>query len=718
VLAAARSCEPFAAELVEHLQSQPALGAAPSVGVLQGRQALVFGAGSNVVKYVGRQHTERKPAPKQRVFVDSLRREVEFYRSMQTAAATDAGAQGIAALFPRVSLALATGHDAGCAECEAFCLVMDDLGPGSLAQAAALSETSAAAVLAALATLHAHHWGDAAVLAGERGGYWGLERRPSAELDADAAQRQWASVVAAFGGRARDLPPMLGRDLALAARRLDAVVQETAVTMIHGDPKPFNVFVEQHDPGDSAGAAGLLARLIDMSWCGRGNPLSDVAYVLAAALDVSLLMRGESEGTDGEAAGGAGCASAAGSAAAAVEADDAAAEAAVGRLLAGYEQSLLPRLSAEKQADYHARIRPSFEWCFVDYARVAVLSLWKAATPAAMVENARKHGLSMVNQSPRHLEWIARRAGRVLARLPDRLNLSAVPGPAELDKLVYLIRHGEAGHNSRFADASAAAAAGDAQASHALKALGYDVHDGVLTAAGEASARQLGLALSATTLAAAAVAGDLLLVSSPMRRAMQTAQLAFPPLAAAAAAGGAGAVARVVVVRQHRERDGGLGRRCDSGTLRSELEPQFAPRAGAGEPAAHHNHTAGQGRIAFDFGDLPERWCLRHEQLLARAGRDIGPVTAAMVAAGAQNAWRESEAALDTRVREFAAWLGAQPQRTIAVVGHGDFWRAFAGRIFGRAVRLPNCGWAAFEGPLGPGGVLTLGPGAAVVNQS
>ena len=49
------------------------------------------------------------------------------------------------------------------------------------------------------------------------------------------------------------------------------------------------------------------------------------------------------------------------------------------------------------------------------------------------------------------------------------------------------------------------------------------------------------------------------------------------------------------------------------------------------------------------------------------------------------------------------------------MVGHGDFWRAFAGRVFGRAVRLPNCGWAAFEGPLGPGAVLTLGPGAAVV---
>ena len=118
--------------------------------------------------------------------------------------------------------------------------------------------------------------------------------------------------------------------------------------------------------------------------------------------------------------------------------------------------------------------------------------------------------------------------------------------------------------------------------------------------------------------------------------------------------------------------------------------------------------------VAFDFGHLSEHWCLRHEQLLARAGRDIGPTTAAMVAIGEHNAWRESEAALDERIHEFAAWLESQPQRAIAVVGHGDFWQAFTGRVFGRAVRLPNCGWVSFEGPMGVGAVMTLGPGATV----
>ena len=719
ILAATRICEPFAAKLAEHLELQPDTGSVPSLGVLQGRQALVFGAGSSVVKYVGRQHTERKSAPKQRVFVDSLRREVNFYRSLQQEGAER---PSVASLFPRVSLALATSRDADCAECEAFCLVMDDLGQRSLPQAAALLEASAAAVLAALATLHAHHWGDATVLAAERGGYWGLERRPSSELDIDAAQRQWSSVVSAFAGQARALPPTLGRDLASSARRLDLAVQATAATMIHGDPKPFNAFLVKGDDGK------LSAKLIDMSWCGKGNPLSDVAYVLAAALDVSLLhsggaRTGSAAGDDDTPERGAppdDCA------AGSVEEDDAAAESVLQRLLAGYQRSLLAQLSDEFQTDYLVRIRPSFEWCFLDYSRIVVLRLWKTATPAAMAENADKHGPSMVNRSPRHLEWIARRADRVLTQLSDQLNTLTPPGnttvkpghdnvnvrqqgrqPPRVDyKMLYLIRHGEAGHNALFADANAAAAAGDTTAGHELKALGYDVHDGVLTAQGEASAKHLGLVLNATL---AATSDDLLLVSSPMRRALQTAQLAFQSLTAAGKTSASGSDpmrVTVLVVPLHRERDGGLGRRCDSGTVRSELELQFSSET-------EYSSVPGT-TVAFDFGHLSEHWCLRHEQLLARAGRDIGPTTAAMVAIGEHNAWRESEAALDERIHEFAAWLESQPQRAIAVVGHGDFWQAFTGRVFGRAVRLPNCGWVSFEGPMGVGAVMTLGPGATV----
>ena len=140
--------------------------------------------------------------------------------------------------------------------------------------------------------------------------------------------------------------------------------------------------------------------------------MADVAYVLATALDVSLLRR--ARGDDGTEESDETCV------AGSVEEDDVAAEAVLQRLLAGYERALLAQLSEESQADYRARIRPSFEWCFLDYTRIAVLSLWKAVTPAIMADNTRKHGFSMVNRSPRHLEWMARRAGRTLGQLlPD-----------------------------------------------------------------------------------------------------------------------------------------------------------------------------------------------------------------------------------------------------------------------------------------------------------
>ncbi len=131
----------------------------------------------------------------------------------------------------------------------------------------------------------------------------------------------------------------------------------------------------------------------------------------------------------------------------------------------------------------------------------------------------------------------------------------------------------------------------------------------------------------------------------------------------------------------HRERDGGLLRRCDSGSLRSVLEPEFG----------------GSGRgVAFDFGELPERWCLRHTQLLEMG--EAPPITAETVGAGGQNAHRESVEALEGRIDAFAEWLRQRPERRIAVVGHGDYWKAFTGRVFGRPIRLDNCGWVAWDG--------------------
>ena len=100
--------------------------------------------------------------------------------------------------------------------------------------------------------------------------------------------------------------------------------------------------------------------------------------------------------------------------------------------------------------EFRRRLADTIDVCFLDYARVVVLGLWRGASPATMQANARKQGFSMVNRSPRHLEWIARRAARRLARLP------ALPPPR---KTLVLIRHAEAAHNRCFAAAKDAAAA-------------------------------------------------------------------------------------------------------------------------------------------------------------------------------------------------------------------------------------------------------------------
>ena len=323
VMALARECAPFDAELAAHLGAL-GVGDEPSGLVLRGRQALIFGAGPSIVKFVGREHTEQKEAALQRPFVESCRREVDFFAALEGAGREDgARCAALAGLFPRVSLALCTPVSSSPAD-EAFALVMDDLSAQGFVQPPSLSEQAAASALDSLAALHAHYWGDAAVLAGDRGGFWPLERRPSHELDEHAAQARWAAVAAAFSSECRGLPQHLGRDLALAAQRLDAAVASTAVTMIHGDAKPANLFSRPDGDGD-----GGACKLIDMQWCGRGNPLSDVAYLLATSLDADLLQLAPAEGGGVEGT---------------VDEDDAAAEAVFARLFASYSSSLLSRL--------------------------------------------------------------------------------------------------------------------------------------------------------------------------------------------------------------------------------------------------------------------------------------------------------------------------------------------------------------------------------------
>ena len=308
-------CEPFTAQLTEHLRNlalelQDALIPPPSRrrggAILEERRrahgrSLVFcvANASAMVKFVGPELTRRKPIERQRPFVDCMRRETKFYNTLALQLEAEGGppqgfrkGEQLAKLFPSCSLSLVAG-DPDDVRHAAFCTVMQDLrlaGYTQQQESGGMTEATVGVVLAALASLHAIHWQDSQVLTGEQAGVWTLARRsrqaetpdyqPSLELEPDAAQERWAEAMATLyrsecGEQPeRDLPAFLGRNLASVAARLDATVAKTAITLIHGSAQPRNIWT--HSEG--------TIKLADMSWSGRGNPMSDVAYLFVTAL--------------------------------------------------------------------------------------------------------------------------------------------------------------------------------------------------------------------------------------------------------------------------------------------------------------------------------------------------------------------------------------------------------------------------------------------------
>ncbi len=139
---------------------------------------------------------------------------------------------------------------------------------------------------------------------------------------------------------------------------------------------------------------------------------------------------------------------------------------------------------------------------------------------------------------------------------------------------------------------------------------------------------ELGRAQAAALADPARWAGVELIVTSPLTRAIQTAQLAF-----------AGLAAPMRVEALHRER---LEHSGDVGRPRAALAAEFA---------------------GLDFAGLPEIWW-KHDPARPEA------MTV------------ESEAELAQRVTAFRDWLAARPERDIAVVGHGTFLNRLTGHVF------------------------------------
>ncbi|CAM9938700.1 unnamed protein product, partial [Ectocarpus fasciculatus] len=130
-------------------------------------------------------------------------------------------------------------------------------------------------------------------------------------------------------------------------------------------------------------------------WCGEGLAAADAAYVICTSLEPSLLSR---------------------------------------------EQELLDHYHAELSRGLETRFGkppapqggegsdgawyPSEQFvddyrvAFLDYMRCVVSTLWKGLTPEKMERNRSSGpGMSLINRSPRHMQWMIEKATRLLDEL-------------------------------------------------------------------------------------------------------------------------------------------------------------------------------------------------------------------------------------------------------------------------------------------------------------
>lgn len=147
----------------------------------------------------------------------------------------------------------------------------------------------------------------------------------------------------------------------------------------------------------------------------------------------------------------------------------------------------------------------------------------------------------------------------------------------------------------------------------------------------DAPLSRLGLCQVRDARPAAATLGVELVVTSPLTRALQTAVLLFE-----------GGALPVVVSSLHRER---LGNSCDVGRNPAVLMKEFP---------------------ALGFDHLEEVWW--HDGEKDERGVPVEP-----------------EPLFHGRVEQFVQWIGARPERAVAVIGHGTFFHRLTGR------HLANC---------------------------
>lgn len=233
-----------------------------------------------------------------------------------------------------------------------------------------MDEKEARCVLESLACLHSHYWGR--MHKKERGTFWVLSlRETTGEVESGGAT--WEAMVDRFPQLETIHPEVrkLGLLLKEQSQQLDRLVEEGAVTRVHGDAKGWNFFFGR----DSSAPSPFL--FIDMQWTGRGHPLQDVAYALTTTLSEEALPQ-------------------------------------MDQLVDEYVGMLEVRLKDRGIALDKEGLRAQYDQVWLDYARVIVCGLWKKLDQDSIVRNRDKVGPSMINRSWAHVEFITRRLCRLL----------------------------------------------------------------------------------------------------------------------------------------------------------------------------------------------------------------------------------------------------------------------------------------------------------------
>jgi len=201
-------------------------------------------------------------------------------------------------------------------------------------------------------------------------------------VDYAAAPTALAKLRAAFpgiGGADEERAFKLTALMASGMPRVTAHVESRPMrTLVHGDPKPGNMFLRHHRDDDSGavaeGGSGALVGLIDFQWTGgAADGGADVVYVLLAGT-------GE-VGPEVE-----------------------------GVLLARYHGTLTRLLASAAQPPYPlSDFVADFEWEVVSYFATALVQLCADLTPAVLASNVGRHGWLTHEYDETALRWLVTR---------------------------------------------------------------------------------------------------------------------------------------------------------------------------------------------------------------------------------------------------------------------------------------------------------------------